>query len=274
MWRRPEVFRIFAAGVNRLKEKFDIVTLSVGSEGSRSMKLCQEAGINYLEFPNKPLGAKFNAGMYVMKSFDPDYVMIMGSDDLLSTATFEKIHEYCLQGKEMIGFTDLYFFDLYDKKLVYWPGYGNRGTKADNNRKGEAIGLGRTLSRAILTKLNWQPWRSDANSGLDWWMTQRLKILKASPTVFSLKENGLFAVDLKSKENICHSLLYTCDKVDNTLLASHLTEKEIKSIFNYRDQYVKQTWGVRQNLQGKLQVFMPLFSECLLSYLEESSGIY
>lgn len=233
MWKRPEVFRIFATGLNRLKDEFDIVTLSIGSEGKLSKNLCKEYKINYLEFNNKPLGAKFNAGMSIMKTFRPDYVMVMGSDDLISDKTFKTIYEYCLNGYDMIGFTDLWFYDLITKKLVYWPGYGNRGTKADSARKGEAIGLGRTLSAKILDKLSWQPWRSDINSGLDWWMYQYLKKMKLNKKIFSLKENNLFAVDLKSKENICHSMLYTCEKVDKSILKEHLSENEIKMIKKY-----------------------------------------
>jgi len=236
MWRRPEVFRIFATGINRLKAKFDIITLSVGSEKQESMKLCRDYGINYCEYPNKPLGAKFNAGMLAMREFKPDYVTIMGSDDLLSTPTFEKIWEYCEQGAEMIGFLDLYFFDLLAGKLVYWPGYGYRGTKADSSRKGEAIGLGRTLSAGLLDKMHWQPWKPDINTGLDWWMTQRLKALKVNPKIFTLKENNLFAVDLKSKDNICRTSLFTCDPVDIGIMNQHLSVEEVNMIkkFNAR----------------------------------------
>lgn len=269
MWRRPEVFRMFAAGMNRLKSKFDIITLSVGSEGAQSRQLCQEAGINYLEFPNKPLGAKFNAGMSVMKSFNPDYVMIMGSDDVLSTATFQKIWDYCEKGCDKVGFTDLYFFDLYEQSLVYWPGYGHKGTKADSSRKGEAIGLGRTLSYSILNKMNWHPWKDDINMGLDWCMTQKLKALRTKPIIFSLKENGLFAVDLKSKENICHSILYVNQKVDNRIFYSHIPENEIRQIMNYRNLfYVKPTGILRRDIRTKCEILVPLFAECLLSCME------
>lgn len=245
MWHRPEVFRIFATGINRLKAKFDIVTISVGSEWSESQKLCKEYGINYLEWPNKPLGAKFNAGMWCMKGFKPDFVTIMGSDDLLSTETFEKIWDYCSQGCEKVGFLDLYFYDLLEGKLVYWPGYGYKGTKADSARKGEAIGLGRTISSELLNRMKWQPWKGDANSGLDWWMTQKLRALKARPTTFKLKENNLFAVDLKSRENICHSMLYTSQKVDSSVLSEHLPENEVKMINTYTKMYAKHTRLIR-----------------------------
>jgi hypothetical protein len=248
MWRRPEVFRIFATGVNRLKSKFDIITLSVGSEHQESLKLCRDFGINYCEYPNKPLGAKFNAGMLAMREFRPDYVTIMGSDDLLSTETFAKIWNYCEQGVEMVGFLDLYFFDLLTGKLVYWPGYGNRGTKADSARKGEAIGLGRTLSARVLDKMSWQPWKSDIDMSLDWYMTQRLKVLRVKPKIFTLKENNLFAVDLKSNENICYTMLYTCEEMSVTILDQHLPKNEINLINKFRKNGI-QPRNIRQYLQ-------------------------
>ena len=143
----------------------------------------------------------------------------------------------------MVGFLDLYFFDLYTGKLVYWPGYGNRGTKVDSDRKGEAIGLGRTLSAKVLDRMHWQPWKADINMSLDWHMTQRLKALRVKPTTFTLKENNLFAVDLKSKENICHSMLYTCEGVTNDTLNIHLPVNEVKMIHKYRD--AKQPRNIR-----------------------------
>lgn len=233
MWKRPEVFEIFATGLNRLKDNFNVITLSVGSEGKESMALCAKYGINYISFYNKPLGSKFNTGMRAMQQFNPDYVMILGSDDLISNAAMKRVLELCAKGHDVVGFTDVWFYDLIQKNLHYWPGYGHRGDKADASRAGEAIGLGRTLSRAILNKMNWQPWKPDVNVGLDWWMTQKLKGLKVIPKTINLKNEGLFAVDLKGKLNICNQVMYTTQK-DETDLSKHLSAKEIKMIHDYR----------------------------------------
>lgn len=58
MWRRPDVFEIFAEGAHRLRKNFGIIPFVVGSEGKNSRKLCEKWRFEYLEFPNEPMGAK------------------------------------------------------------------------------------------------------------------------------------------------------------------------------------------------------------------------
>lgn len=208
LWGRFDIFEIFAAGITRLSKEFDIVTICVGSEGERSRELCEKHNIKYLGFPNRPLSNKFNAGMEAIQIFSPDYVMVLGSDDLISTPTMQRVYSLCEKGYDVIGFTDVWFYDTIKKQLLYWPGFGYRGDKADALRKGECIGLGRTLSKNLLYKLNWNPWKSGVDKGLDWWMTQKIKKLNITPRTINLRSENLFAVDIKTKDNICSADLY------------------------------------------------------------------
>jgi len=205
-WKRPEVFELFATGLRRLQDTFGIIPLVVGEDKS----YC--GGFNYIEYPNDPLGRKWNAGMQAMRFLKPDYVMLMGSDDFISDDTMRYILDCCALGFDVIGMRDCYFYDAPKDRLGYWAGFTAK------HRIGESMGLCRTISRSVLDQMNWQPWLGKANAGLDWLMTQKLNRIKHTEHIFSLREQGLFAVDYKTKDNICAFNLYDTEIVDSKLL--------------------------------------------------------
>ncbi|TFG90141.1 MAG: hypothetical protein E4H16_02375 [Candidatus Atribacteria bacterium] len=230
MWRRPKIFDIFATGINRLRNSYDIVPLAVGSEGSQSMNLCRKHEFMYLERPNKPLGRKFNDGIRCFRNTDVDYVMVMGSDDLISNSLIDAYMPHMLKGEPLIGILDIYFYDMFDKSLHYWPGYGFK--KADMGRKGEPLGMARCLSRDLLNRMKWNVWTDNINKGLDWSMWHKLKAHKIKPVTMKLKDTGTFGVDLKSELNICSQILYTCAREDDSIMST-LSETERQLIKEY-----------------------------------------
>jgi len=230
IWKRPEITRIFAEGIKRLQKQFDIVPVVVGSEGEMSMSLCHEYGFMYLERPNEPLGRKFNEGLRVFKNIDVDYIMIMGSDDLISNNLIEAYMPFMEKRKDVIGILDIYFYDILKKQLHYLSGYGLR--PQDKHRKGEPLGLARCIKRDVVERLQWQLWMNGINKGLDWTMTQRLKRIRVRPVVMRLRDIGALAVDLKSRHNICGLGIYRTVPVDDNIM-SLLSDKERKMINDY-----------------------------------------
>ena len=230
IWQRPEITRIFAEGIKRLQRQFDIVPVVVGSEGEESMSLAREYGFIYLERPNSPLGNKFNEGLKVFKNIDVDYVMIMGSDDLISNSLLEHYMPFMKKGKEVIGILDIYFYDLLKKEMHYLSGYGLR--PQDKHRKNEPLGLARCIKRSVIERLHWQIWDLKVDKGLDWTMWLKLKRLRVRPVVVRLRDIGALAVDLKGGKNICSLNIYrTVPANDNILIL--LSDKERKMINEY-----------------------------------------
>ena len=207
-WRRPEVFEKFALGIRRLQDKFDVIPLVVGSEGDKSH--CE--GFHYLERPNNPLGRKWNEGMKAMRSLKPDYVMIMGSDDFMTDDTMQYIIDRCKEGYDLIGIKDCYFYDARTERLGYWKGF------RAPHRVNESMGMCRTINGRMLEKMKWQPWHSTANKGLDWTMTLKIRGIRHKSHVFSMREKELFAMDYKTKDNICNFDMYDTEIVDNVLI--------------------------------------------------------
>lgn len=205
-WKRKEVFKKFAKGLRRLQDKFGVIPLVVGEDDS----FCE--GFRFVSFPNDPLGRKFNAGMMAFSKLRPDYVMIMGSDDFITDDTMQFILDNCEKGYDLVGMRDCYFYDAPTDRLGYWGGFTAK------HRIGESMGMCRTLSKRILDRIIWQPWYGKANAGLDWLMTARLSRYNYSKYVFSLKEENLFAVDYKTRGNICGFDQYDTELCDTILL--------------------------------------------------------
>ena len=66
-----------------LKDVLNLELVAVGSEGDKSKNICEESGFNYFEYENQPMSEKWNFGLQMTKKFNPDAVIIIGSDDLI-----------------------------------------------------------------------------------------------------------------------------------------------------------------------------------------------
>ena len=213
MWQRESVFRVFAQSMQRLK-KYNILPLIVGSEGIKSKSLAKEYELAYIEYPNEPLGAKFNTGMKVLRGMD--YVMILGSDDIISDSYMELFLEGMNLGYDLIGTLDAYYYLPQKNELGYWKGYEVK------QRLGETIGMGRTLSKRILDRVKWQPWGADLNRGLDGSMMSKIRKLKPRQLKIKMTDSDIFGVDIKTAQNITP---YSCFKN-----LQHISVDQIKKL--------------------------------------------
>ena len=92
VWKRPEITEICFMGISRLKRLFPMQAFAVISE--KSMKpLCKKYGIDYCIHDNLPLGRKKNFGLQVALKKDWDFMIEIGSDDLLKNQIFD-LYDY------------------------------------------------------------------------------------------------------------------------------------------------------------------------------------
>lgn len=124
-------------GLNRLRNSrlFTIDTLAVISEESM-IPLCKKYGIDYVFYKNDPLGEKKNYGLTQAVKKDWDYLIELGSDDLLRTDILELYRPHF--GK----------LDLFGLKYVM---YLNSETGEFRELKTDtAYGCGRAISRKLV----------------------------------------------------------------------------------------------------------------------------
>lgn len=198
MWKRPEVFSIFGRNTVRLVrecKELEINVFVAGSEGDVSRNLAESFGFEYVETPNAPLFNKWNVAVQSAREWQPDYVMMMGSDDVMSAAMLKRYLAPMRSGFDFIGSIDWFFYDLKSGRAIHWRGY-------TGDRRGKLCGAGRMLSRSLLDRLGWQPWQSQVDGeGMDGTMMRRL--LKIGRyTTKAIHTNGELAVDIKSDVSI------------------------------------------------------------------------
>ena len=233
VWKRAGVTKFVLNHYNNLRTILDIelIKLAVGSEGKDSRELCESSGWDYLEYENRPLSKKWQAGLYALRTTKPDFVITVGSDDLLSTDYFRKIIDRCpIDG--CTGIYDFWFLDLKRKQMGYWSEM-NRSTPFGGGYI-RTLGAGRCYSKRILDNLNWELWPNDQDSGLDGLAEKKmLKKLSRKPTCYSLNNLGSFALDIKSEKNLWHFNDYRYEKIlDQKNTASSLKELELSPILD------------------------------------------
>jgi len=222
VWKRHDIFQMFINSFHRLREvDVDLICCAAGSEGEVSRKLCQDNGIHYIETLNQPLGKKANTRLQFTKKFDPDYVIFLGSDDIMSTQTLLRYITWANLGYDLINPLDIYFFDNDTKSMLYCKGY-------DNHRIGEPLAVGRMAHKSLLDQLGWKLWNDNTRLGLDG-HSKKLCDISKKQKIFKLKDEGLFICDIKGKESISKFQKRSNNEyISNAELKNHLTEEEIK----------------------------------------------
>ena len=223
-WQRPQISRVYWAGIRRLERQTPsdirlevVAALSPGDEENMALALAHSTTIEVVA--NEPLAAKWNAASTAARDLDPDYVLIMGSDDLLSDTLYRALLGEMRAGTPHHGVTDLYVWDSELARAGYWPGY------RAGPRTGRSIGLGRIYNREIMEACDWRLWpNSEDDHGMDGLVDERLKAMGIELKAQSCAAWGGVALDVKSKQNIWPYDRLNRFKVDPTLVRALFPE--------------------------------------------------
>ena len=198
VYRRPEVFEVFAQGVHNLINTFKDVefkVICIGSEDEAKARV-EAHGFTYYQHKNKPLTAKAEYRLKKVKELDCDYWLSLSDDDFITPAYFGYVLEKMYQGYEYIAPYDLYY--IRNMNLYYYAGYPE-----NNLRHNEALAVGKLVSTELLDRLDWTLWSArDLDSGLDRLAWGKLVTECKSKHFFRCKEIGGMVVDVKSTVNI------------------------------------------------------------------------
>lgn len=137
VWKRPEITEICFKGLERLRNnsRLPIETFAVISE-EEIIPLCNKYQIKYTFYKNDPLGEKKNHGLTEAMKLEWDYLIEIGSDDILKDELINLYENYF--GKyEMFGTKDSIIIDSLTGKC--------RRIQSDT-----PYGLGRCISRETI----------------------------------------------------------------------------------------------------------------------------
>jgi hypothetical protein len=101
--------------------------------------LCQKYGIEFLMYENIPLGKKKNAGLDVVIKKDFDYLIELGSDDIICNELLDYYEPYMKSCEDFFAAKNLAFIDAIDIRARIW--------QYDPNL---VQGLGRCMSKKLL----------------------------------------------------------------------------------------------------------------------------
>lgn len=181
-WKRPEITEVCFMGIDRLKRSFPIDTLCVISE--ESMKpLCKKYSIDYVEYKNQPLGEKKNFGLSKTLEKSWDYLVEIGSDDVLKDFLFE---EYSKQEREVMAVNNFCYLN-------------SETGECRNMVSNTFYGIGRAIRRDVLEKVP-KLWSDTQNRGMD--NHSNALMVMNGIRLKQLKFKDPVGIDIKSKENI------------------------------------------------------------------------
>ena len=164
---------------------------------NQDYKFAMDKGWHVVRAVNKPLWRKWDAALQLAKSLDPDAILAMGSDDVMSEKTFTQI-ENDIEDYPFLAFEDIYIYDLYRDKMYYWPGY--HAFVKFQHRRGEPAGAGRVFRRDLLDECNWGIWRGAVDRGLD---GDSWKVAKKYPRkLYNCERDGFFLADIKDGQGV------------------------------------------------------------------------
>lgn len=212
VWRRPQITELCFRGIQRLKTHpdFDINTLAVISEES-AIPLCEKYGVNWVMYKNDPLGEKKNFGLKKAKEFDFDYLLEIGSDDLILN---ELLDDY----KQYIGKHE--FFGIKDAAYI-----NSEGGECRRLISRSTYGAGRMISRSALEKVKWALWKDYLNRGMDNCSVYALKMANVNYVMVPPMEfPGV--IDVKSQENIWKFNYFLGVEYDKKEITKRLSESE------------------------------------------------
>jgi hypothetical protein len=193
VWKRPAVFEICLKGIDRLVKyapaRFNIIPFFIVSE-SWAAKAVLARGYQFIMMPNSPLGAKKNIGMkYAFEEFQFDYLMEIGSDDILTNQYLDIIEPLCRTEVAEFCISTCHFIDTITGAVALW--------KTD-----KVLGLGRCISRPAIAKVlrTTTLWGNERERGMDTYSWRQLQAVGVENTL--IENDTVLGVDIKSEVNI------------------------------------------------------------------------
>lgn len=190
--KRLEITRVVFEHLKSLQKDFDFMVFCICSNEDEAM-LCHDYNFDYCIEDNYPLGRKMNKGLLEAMKFDFEYLMQLGSDDIITHQLFEVYDEI---EDDYFGVNDIYLVDPENKRAKRFI-YGGR-----HNPIWHPFGAGRVFKKEVLEKvlLHDDLWDDKQEKLLD--SHSDMVMLKNKYRAKIIKHNFIGIIDIKSKENL------------------------------------------------------------------------
>ena len=212
---RPTVLRLFLASIDRLRSQFGYFPV-VCVSGAEDKDICTQHLVFHVIYANQPVSLKWNIAFDLLRQFDVDYGIIVGSDDILSNDLMSSLIDNMNKGYDLIGVNKIYFYGTYGecKGLLY------------HLERPGMLGVCKTISRTILDEIDWKVCDKECNHAIDGAIHKKIV-----PYVRSMSFAEGAVVDVKTRDNMNHitfwaSKLKPLPSAD--IFYDYLSEQELK----------------------------------------------
>ena len=190
--KRLKITRVVFENLKKLQEDFDFMVFGICSTREEA-ELCHEFNFDYGIEENYPLGRKMNRGLLEAMRYDFEYLMQLGSDDLITHELFDVYQD---MDDDYWGVNQVYVVEPSSEraKRVTYGGV--------ENPIWHPFGAGRVFKKTVLEKvlLHEDLWDDKQEKLLD--NHSDLTMLKAGYRAKIYKHNFIGIIDIKSDVNI------------------------------------------------------------------------
>lgn len=183
IWGREKITKICFDNLKELQKTFNIEVLCVVSEQWAKIEAFKY-GFKWVEAPNECLGTKMNIGVERAKEFNFDYLMNLGSDDIITKDLFKSYEDLLNREVPMFGPTKLTFVDSIEKECATFD-------------YGIMIGAGRCIRKDVLIRYTKNGMYDKIQAGLD---MNSMSKFKCAMVEVDNPVNSIY--DIKSRTNI------------------------------------------------------------------------
>ena len=175
------------------KDIYKIIIIYSYEEDYNNLKDIVDSRLVLLKHENLPLSNKWNYSVISAKKYNPDCVMIMGSDDIFFDSYITKVKYNINRGIDYISNTkwlNCWYFN--NKIIISSDKYIKRATD-------DGLGSGRVISSSILNNINWNLYKFDIpiNKCLDGTSFNKIKSFIKKP-IFDIDNYSIILLKIAS----------------------------------------------------------------------------
>ncbi len=205
--------------MNRLRKDSGLNIHVICTGDKDQAKIAEKFDIEFIPMPNKPVSRKFQRSLTRASTYNPNSVLILGSDDIISTQTVINLHDI-ISGKPPV-YAGSYVGGL--SMIYFYSTVPETAGQLLCLERGGVFGAGKIVSNHILAKLDYMLWNKDKNYALDAMAQKRIDTI----TPISSVANGIL-VDVKTKINMNKFSLWKnkLNNVDPNIFYDILSKEE------------------------------------------------
>lgn len=197
-YKRPKVLHLFLASIKRLRNEVGYFPcVVVGDEEHK--QLCGQYEVFHVTQINHPATAKFNTGVDYLMGLDCKYILISGSDDIISTTLLKRCITEMELDYDLVGISSIYFYAADGQ---------HKGSLRHLKTKDQILGVCRCVNRRVIEKVG-VVWNKDASWGMD---GIALRNIQPHVKTWKIVEGDCF--DVKTKENL-NKITFWMSKLQN-----------------------------------------------------------